>query len=413
MEGEGQVNEFFNKTSTLKIISVLIAVLIWLYVLNTLNPYETAIFRNIPLKIENENYLTENDFVLKQPYRTTIDITVRGRHNNLVGLKDSDFTASIDFSQIKSAADRYLTIDGPYCKKRNVRIVSYNPEKIEIVLSRIKNSSFPLELSNNITTKAGYKIVSVVPSVDIVALEGEEALIDSVDKVVAKVDIKDLDKDITKLVNCKVLNKEGKEIPSLSKNLTVEVTVKVAKAVSVELVTSGTINPNYVEISRTVVPSVVYVSGPSATLSRLTELKTETVNINNLSGDLSTKASLILPENVKLHDAQPEVDVHINVEPIVTRSLSFQPYNVELVNRSADGSLEYKVKTENATVQLKGRKSLLESLSAATIKPTANVLNLPEGVHQVPLNLTLPDGVRLVQGVNIEVEITRTASPGG
>ena len=74
------MNDLFKKDITIKIVSVLIAVLFWLYVYNTAdNPYNSKTFTNIPLKIENESSLDEKGFEIKNRYKTSIDITIRGR----------------------------------------------------------------------------------------------------------------------------------------------------------------------------------------------------------------------------------------------------------------------------------------------------------------------------------------------
>ncbi|NTV89282.1 MAG: hypothetical protein HGA22_02800 [Clostridiales bacterium] len=401
------MNNLFGSRTTLKVMSVLIAIFIWIFVLNTSNPYETATFKSIPLKVENESFLDENDYVLKNNYKTSIDITVRGRHDSISQVKDSDFSASIDFSKIKSADDSSLAINGPFCSAKDISIVSYNPEKIDIVLSRIKGNSFPLELSSDITVKTGYKIVSVTPNIDSLTLEGEEALVNSVDKVVASISIKDLDKDVNKSVECKVLNKEGKEISSLSKGLTVEVAVKVAKAVSVSMTVEGSLNDNYAEVSRTVLPNVVYITGTAAVLSKITEIKTAAVSIQDATENITSKVPLVLPEGVKLADMENSVAVGIEIEPILTNTFEIAGSGITLINQALDGSAEYKVKSEKVEVTLKGRKSLLENISAASLSPSADVSGLSEGIHRVKLKLTLPSLVKLPEDAYAEIEVIK------
>ncbi len=407
MEGEIKVSKFFNNKSALKVLSIVVALFIWVFVLNTSNPYETTTFKGIPLKVQNEDFLAENDYVLKNNYKTSIDITIRGRHDSINKVKDSDFEASIDFSTIEGAADTYLAINGPFCSAKDISIISYNPENIEIMLSRITSKSFPLELSSNITVKSGYKVISVAPNVDSLTLNGEEALINSVDRVVASIDIKDLDKDVNKVVECKALNNEGKEIAILSRNLTAEVSVKVAKAVAVSLVANGSINDNYTEVSRTVTPNVVYIIGTTSVLAKVTDLKTEPVSIKDLTANLTTKVPLVLPEGVKLAEIGNEVDVNIIVEQILNNTFEIVGGDIILLNKLTDGSVEYRIKTEKVSIQLKGRKSLLDDISSASLHPTVDVSNLSEGTHRIPLKLSLPSLVKITQDGFIEVEVVK------
>ena len=56
MEGEAQMNELMKKDISIKAVSIFLAVLFWLYVLNVDNPYQ---LKRIPVqvKIENESSL--------------------------------------------------------------------------------------------------------------------------------------------------------------------------------------------------------------------------------------------------------------------------------------------------------------------------------------------------------------------
>ena len=62
MEGEDQVKDFFRTNLKTKIASVLLAIILWLYVTNVTNPFETRTVYNVPVRIENESFLEENGY---------------------------------------------------------------------------------------------------------------------------------------------------------------------------------------------------------------------------------------------------------------------------------------------------------------------------------------------------------------
>jgi YbbR domain-containing protein len=405
------VKDILNKDIAIKVISVIIAIIAWLLVLNTSNPYETATFTSIPLTLENEDFLEENGFVVKNQFKRTIDITVRARRDVIRKIKDSDFEAKLDFSKIKSVNDTTLDITGLFCKVDDVAIVSYNPDRIDIMLSRITIGTFPLNLTSNITVKEGYKVLSITPNVDSITFEEEESLISSIDKVVANLEISNLDGDVTKRVPCKVINKDGKEIASLSKNLTVEVSVKTAKGIRVDAKITGSPADGYTLVSSTVNPSFIYVRGAAEVLDKVASLKTEQININGTKEDVEKEVSLVIPNGITLVDeSNAKVNVSIAVEKIINKEITLTPSDIELINMKRDGTLDYRIKSESVTVQLNGRESLLENVTAATLRAEANVAGLNGGTHSVKLRLSLPAQVKQVQDAYAEIEIVEMLS---
>lgn len=399
------MKDLFNKDITIKIVSVLIAILAWLAVLNTSNPYETETFHNIPLTVENENFLEENNYVLKNQYKNSIDITIRGRRDVIRRVRDRDFEAILDFSQIKSANDRYLEITGPFCNVKDVDIVHYNPDRIEIILSRVMEKTFPVTLESNISTKAGYSVLEVTSNVNTVKLEGEEVLLNSVDKVIANVELKNLDRDVTAGVNCTVLNKEGKEIRSLSKNLSVDVSVRVAKRVPVDVTLSGSPANNFVVKDQTLSPNFAYITGEPNAVEKIEKINTKIVNIKDISTDLNATTELVLPEGVKLAPETPkEFKVFISLERIVAREIDIDYNDISILNGVTDGSYLYRIKPENLTVHLTGRESILDALNINTLNPRIDVENLTEGTHMPKLLMKLPDHVS-AQETFVELEI--------
>jgi YbbR domain-containing protein len=272
MEGKSEVNNWFKKDMKIKIVSVLIAVLFWIFVNNVSNPYKTTVVYSIPITIVNENYPDENGYIVKSMDRTTIDVTIRGRQEVIDKIRSSDFETFLDLSQIKSVNDKKLTITEPVCSQKDVTIVSYNPTTINVQLARNKSETFPVELKSNITLKPGYVLTKTTVTPESVPIVGEESTVDSVGSVTANLDIKDLDRDISKQLQCRVYNKEGKEISGYD-YLKVIVKLEVAKEVPVSLVTRGRLATDYVETLRVIEPVKVLVSGPAETLQGSRKLR--------------------------------------------------------------------------------------------------------------------------------------------
>ena len=89
--------------STLKILSLLIAILIWVVVKNVQDPMLVRIITRIPVTIVNESYLASNlEIPLLIDGQDTVNVKVKGRESVVKGLEREDFQAVADMTQIVS-----------------------------------------------------------------------------------------------------------------------------------------------------------------------------------------------------------------------------------------------------------------------------------------------------------------------
>ena len=402
------MNNILKKDMKTKIVSVLIAITFWLYVSNVSNPFDTTTVYNVPIKIENENFLDENGYTIKNTIRTFIDITIRGRKDAIEKVSANDFETSLDYSQIQSVNDKKLKITEPVCTKKDVTIVSYSPSAIDVQLARNKSDTFDVDLKANVTMKSGFVLLKTTVSPETLPLVNEESLIDSVGSIKANLEIKDLDRDTTKTIQCKVYNKDGKEIASLSSGLKVTVKLEVAKEVSVSLVTRGRLAADYIETLRLIDPIKALITGPVETLEGISELKTEQVDIDKINGNFTASVPLVVPEGAKLVNTPKEIAVNINVEKLVLRDIELVNNDISILNATNDGSLAYEIKADKLMLQFKGRQADVDAIRLEDLKPAVDVDKLLEGTHKLVLNIKLPTQVKLVQQVLVEVKITKT-----
>jgi len=402
MEGEAQMNELMKKDISIKAVSIFLAVLFWLYVLNVDNPYQ---LKRIPVqvKIENESSLQEKGLVLKNHINSTVEVTVRGRKEILETLSPSDFVVTIDFSKIKSDEDKYLRIEGPYHNINDITIAAVSPRVINLDLEKIRKNSFPVEVQLEGALKNNYKILDYKVAPQNVTFEDVESVISTVASVKAVVDINGLDRDINRQVECKVYNKEGKEIASLSKNLRVDFILEVAKEVPIDLVITGKPAADYVEVSRKLSPQTALIRGAPEILDKINKLETEPISIENIEQSIDLTSKIKLPEGVSLVNTPKDVEVNVEVEKLVSKEFVIARDSINVFN---SGMLTCEINTESVTVTVKGRMRDINTLTLDRIVASVDVGELSEGTHKVPLNIVLPPNYELIGEYNVEVKIT-------
>ena len=98
-----------NKITTnlfLKVLSVIMAFLFWLVIINMIDPTVAKTFRDIPVEILNENVITSANQVFEVESGDTVNVTVKGKRSFVETLSPRDFTAVADLSEHQCTAEK-------------------------------------------------------------------------------------------------------------------------------------------------------------------------------------------------------------------------------------------------------------------------------------------------------------------
>ena len=115
------------------IISVLVAIISWLLVLNVTNPIKERTLE-IPLAVLNSNHpgtLDLSDQTVARP--VTVTVTVSGREDTLNNLTTKELSAFIDLKAITKKGITTVKVNKPECSRLGVSVKDYYPKEIDFV----------------------------------------------------------------------------------------------------------------------------------------------------------------------------------------------------------------------------------------------------------------------------------------
>ncbi len=406
------MRELLKKDLKLKLISLCFAVLLWIFVVNSINPIDTKII-NIPLEIRNLSSLEAKNLMLKNPnFQKFINVKVRGRRDALSSVNQNSFVAALDFSRVSSEEDTQLKIDEVmYLGSENIVIESVEPSYITLELIKIGQNMFKVEVPG-VETKDGYELYDASANPSAVIVEGEESIINQIDRVEAVYSIDGpIDRDtVIPNVKCVALDKEGNEVTGLDIQ-NVEVVLRVGKRVNVIADVVGRPAENYVDGAVSVTPSDVLIAADDPSkLEKITSIKTEPVDITNASRTVQVNKQLILDEGIRIAEDIKGVLVTVSIEQLAEKEFTIPGNSIAIVNRNTSENLIYTITTESIIIRVKGKREDLGMLYISDLKPYINVDGLEEGTHQVPLRVNLSGMTRLVEEYRVEVKVEKPAS---
>jgi YbbR domain-containing protein len=172
--------------------------------------------------------------------------------------------------------------------------------------------------------------------------------------------------------------------------LSLDIDHLVTRDVPVHLAVQGKVEPGYTITSVDITPPNVTVVGPSRYVAPLTSVSTEPIDLKGLTSDTSRSVDIATP-NPSLGLSTGHVDAKINVaEAIADRE--FRAVDVEV----KDSDFKYRVEPKQATLTIRGPAIKLASLEPKGLA-YVDANGLAPGSHELPLQVTLPDGMELVR----------------
>jgi YbbR domain-containing protein len=405
LEGEIKVKEFLRKDLTLKILSIVFAIFLWF----AINPVKTNYY-TVPLNVINEESLKTNGLVLNNKnYQKYVDVSVRERGDVLNAIKDSDFEVTLDLSKVKTAEDKVVTLDAPVYLGRE-KISSDNIElktkTVKLDIGKIEENPFIVQVETYGNLPSGYEIISKTADPDTVQIEALDSVISSVGSVKVFVDVSGFSKSLqVRNRTCKVYNKNGEEMPELSKKLTVDVKIEIGKRVPVIPITNGALTDDYIEGTNTVTPEKVLLTGDHNILSGINEIKTEPISIENATKTYKTQVLMQIPDGIKLVSTTREVSVTVEIIKLEKRSFSIPKEDITIEGMKTDGTVDYEI-TGPVTIKLRGKIEDLNKVTVSNLLSSISVDGLEDGNHNVPLKVVLPANITQIDEVLVPVKIT-------
>ena len=392
------------KNLTLKILAFLIAVFLWLIVVNIDDPVDDKTFSNIPVQVTHEEVITDNNNTYQIVDNTQeVNVTVTAQRSVLDKIKAEDIQATADMKELtlRTQVPIEITIKGYAGKYEKA---TANPRNLQIQIDEEAKNNFPITPTTTGTVRGGYEVGALKAVPEKVTLRGPKRIINSIAKVTAEADVSGLSEDETveaKLVlydaNNNVIdqtllaNNLGKE------GVSVEVELLQVKSVPIEVDTSDVSAAEGYKLGKiTVEPQEVEITGDKTTLAGVSKISipASALQLDNLTQktDKTIDISSYIPSGVSLTEQ--------NANKVVV--------SIPVVNNIAEGlSISYG-STVDLEIQIKGPGDALNLFSPAKkvsidLKKYTNA-----GTYTVPVSVELPDGCSLVNNVSVEIILEKT-----
>lgn len=323
-------NKLKNNTK-IKIISLLSALVLWIYVMAVVDPDDTKLFEDVPVAVTNIDELSDNDLIVYPESDLVADIYITGRLSDLQKITAEDI-------HIYGTINNPMEGNNKLALKANItKQVSYEFKSDFIVVRLEKLIHEKKEIRSDITGRYKDDVDTIILDADSVNISGPRILIDQVKYIKASVSIDSNDKDnLTQRVKLVPVNNLGKEVKGVNldiKSVNAEIRLLEEKEVPINLQVEDT----SVDISNyEVTPQTVTIKGKKDIIDTITYIntkKTDLSGINTLS-----KIELDIPEEITANSKQ--VSVKVKDTNSLLKRLIYSADEIELKNNYDNISIE-------------------------------------------------------------------------
>lgn len=293
-----------------KILALVIALILWGYVMNDQNPSIESTY-TVQLDVINapEGYKITKD-------TSSVRLKVRAPRSLFVSASDSDFKAYVDLSNLDSGkhAVKVQTV-----LPQGFELVESRPETVTFTLDRVIQKTLKAEFIVTGSTAAGTTVARISPAIDTVTIEGAESDVREVTRVIGYVGLSGNSEDFSLKVPLTAINSDGREVAGVTVYpSSAEVNVQLARGLTKKIVMiqpdlGKDLEKGYELGTVRVDPAKIEIAGRDDTLAKILGIETEKISLEGLTKDTDKTVQLVLPEGVTV--TNHTVTVHIEIRP--------------------------------------------------------------------------------------------------
>lgn len=314
--------------SKIKIISLLSAMVLWMYVMAIVDPEETKLFENIPVTITNKNELNERDLVIYPEQDLTTNIYVTGKLSNLKKVTKDDINV---YGQINNPLEGNNEI---YLKVSTSQRVNYdfkNPVMI-VTLEKIISEDKSIKVDITGSGKNNVDNIMLQDNIDKVSISGPRSLVNKVKRVVGTVKVSGESNNFSQSIKLEPVDANGKVVEGVElekDSVNVNIILLAQKTVPIILKLSDNSESG---VNYTMSQNTVTIKGKKDIVDSINDIETQPVKLSEILPGTSKDIYLQVPSGITIETKY--ITIKKNSEENAVAEYTYTAENIEIRNNT-------------------------------------------------------------------------------
>lgn len=404
----GQTMEKIKNNWPVKLISLIVAIFLWAYVVNNAQNDELRTFRNIPVELKNMESINEKDLLIMEPKDPTVTVKLRGKRSDLLKIQRSDISVSVD---LDGYGERNSTIPINVIAPPNTTVSYVSKNNIMFKFEKLITKDMDIEIETIGNLPSDHLILtSKKASPEKITLKGASSQVSKVKKAKVVVDASTITKDTNLNLPVQLEDENGELVEGVELSqgfINVSLSINSTKEVPIKLKTTGN-PPEGINISKyTFSQERVSIVGAKETLDSINSIDTKPIDLTQIKETTNINIDLDLPEGIFLSDTDKKIILNIKVDKLENKEINIPVENIIVENLGEGLNWKSVDNNDNILIDLEGGTSDLDKVNGENIKLKLNLAELEKGRHTVDINLEEIEGVKVnsIKPSSIKIEI--------
>ncbi|MBR6473248.1 MAG: hypothetical protein IKS99_05965 [Firmicutes bacterium] len=370
------------------VLAIIMAIILWAYVLGEVDPVRTITIKDIPIKLLNESTLSDDDLIITDMDSTVTSVTFSAKRSVANKIEEKDFNATANLRGV-TQGDNIVEVN--VTRPSNIVIESISTEHINVKTDKLITAVKDIEVVfiNEDSEDTEAKILRL--SDESVKVTGAASIVSDVEKVIAKVDATRLTTEPNSIsAELEAVDKNNyavEDVELYKKTVSVTAILKYLKTVPLEVTVtgkeSGSVSRGYSA------PDKIIIKGSEEVLEGIESISCESVDISDLYESKSINLVPILPDGVELSADNPYLIMDVAVYNAGVGEFVFNETNVNIVGIDEKSSIT--IHEVEIKVTVKGTATAVNSLTEDDFILSADASDLTTGTHTVELEVVTDD----------------------
>lgn len=409
----------------LKILALFVSVGLWIIAININDPVSENTY-TVNVTLQNSGVLSSaGKYFEVKDNSDRIKVVVRGTRTALSQFNQTDIVATADMSKITE--DNLVPIELSTTKQSDkIEGIRSESQYVKLALEDVRRLQMPIEVKVLNDPADGYILGATQTSQNVVILSGPESIINQVESAAVEIDVSGATTDVKISLPIHLYSEEDDIIDTSKVNMSVQeisTTASILQKVVVPLIAipQGTPTQGYV-LNGIIegLPTEIIIAGKSNIVSKIPYIDiSESLDVNDIYQDTSYEINIndYLPDGVSLVGTVGNngiLDISVGVDKESEKTIVLDPEAIQVIGVPEGFSATVSDLENDVEVPVSGLKSLLDAVDESKLVPIINVdkylsnneMTIEKGHLDIPLDITLPDNVRLSREVKVRITIT-------
>lgn len=288
-----------NKTF-LKVISLIIAAIFWMYVIATQDPECTNRIEDVRIVCGLAQPQLNKGLSIISKSAESVSFTATGKRSLVTGVKGS-YYANLNLDNIEQPG-RY-TVTPQISKPGGVYIENIQPASVEVYVDKYVSTLVPVNIKTENTLPDDYIIKNITASIEQTSVTAPSLELEQVAYAGISVDLSKIKNSEVLECTPEIYDKDGNSVEIEGMHIdtqTVKVSVDIQKVKKVKVVPALSGELKGYKISTT--PEYVKISGEIDTLKDIGVISTSAIDAEKLKNETEVKTQLLVPSGTRLLD---------------------------------------------------------------------------------------------------------------